>query len=99
MVPALAHASSGAAPAARNNAGIGQFPTELRCPGEMPGRGFSGSPLAGAPGTGAGPSGRIGSIGVSGTTGATGRAGAIGAAGAAGAKGVGAGDQIGRAHV
>jgi hypothetical protein len=46
MVPALAHASSGAAPAASSMAGIDQDPAELRCPGAMPWRGFNSAPPA-----------------------------------------------------
>ena len=61
-----------------------------RWPGANPLRGFTGSPLAGAVGTGAGPSGRIGSIGVLGSTGATGITGAAGT-GAAGTGTTGAG--------
>ena len=89
MVPALAHASSGAAPAASSMAGIDQDPAELRCPGAMPWRGFNSAPPAGPLGAGAGPSGRIGSIGVSGTAGAMGTTGAFGTAGAPGAAGIG----------
>lgn len=63
--------------------GIGDCPTDPRCPGATDWRGFTGSPPAGA---GAGPSGRIGSIGEIGTAGAM-----AGVAGAAGADGAGAG--------